>query len=135
MSVCLVCEYIFLENDSKLMDNLVFSCRLYCTFHDEDYLYMCMDLAGGGELAKYIIAQKTLKISQGISDVACSEPVTQFYVAELVVALEYLHTNGIIHMDLKPESKNFYNSQINAFGLLVNFISIFILICMFLFLL
>lgn len=100
---------------------------------------MCMDLAGGGELAKYIIAQKTLKISQGISDVACSEPVTQFYVAELVVALEYLHTNGIIHMDLKPESKNFYNSQINAFGVLVYFFSLFtyllILISMFLFLL
>ena len=66
---------------------------------------MCMDLAGGGELAKYIINQTNKRISEGIQNAACSNEITQFYVAELILALEYLHLHGIIHMDLKPESK------------------------------
>ena len=28
----------------------------------------------------------------------------QFYMAEIVAVLEYLHTNGVAHRDLKPEN-------------------------------
>jgi 3-phosphoinositide dependent protein kinase-1 len=30
--------------------------------------------------------------------------VVQFYVAEIINALEYIHGNGIIHGDIKPEN-------------------------------
>jgi serine/threonine protein kinase len=33
-----------------------------------------------------------------------SEEKTQFYVCELVLALECLHSNGVIYRDLKPEN-------------------------------
>ena len=35
---------------------------------------------------------------------ALDEEVARFYIAELVLAIEYLHNKGIIHRDLKPDN-------------------------------
>lgn len=85
-----------------------------------------MDLAGGGELAKYIINQKSKRTSEGIQDTACSVKITQFYIAELILALEYLHINDIIHMDLKPESTTIQLHQIYNYSYLIVFIFLYV---------
>ena len=79
--------------------------RLYYTFQDEDYLYMCMDLIPGGELRALIVNDLKRKQARGLSGQACDIGTTQFYVGEIVEALEFMHQRDIVHMDLKPESE------------------------------
>uniref|UniRef100_A0A673VUQ0 3-phosphoinositide-dependent protein kinase 1 n=1 Tax=Salmo trutta TaxID=8032 RepID=A0A673VUQ0_SALTR len=70
-----------------------FIVKLYFTFQDVKRLYFGISYARNGELLKYI-----RKI--GSFDETC----TRFYSAEIVCALQYLHSKGIIHRDLKPEN-------------------------------
>ncbi|KAK6938801.1 Protein kinase domain [Dillenia turbinata] len=56
-------------------------------------LYLVMEYLNGGDL--YSLLRK----------VGClEEDVARIYVAELVLALEYLHSLGIVHRDLKPDN-------------------------------
>eukprot|EP01032_Pedospumella_encystans_P024555 gene24555-27770_t len=81
-----------------------FIVKFYFSFQDAGYLYMAMDLAPGGELLSLITAKQNEKLDAGIENEACDLATTQFYMAEIIEAVEYLHSRKIIHRDLKPEN-------------------------------
>lgn len=63
-------------------------------FQDKDSLYLVMDLALGGDM-RYQLQN----CPNGFS-----ENRTQFYIAQIILALEYLHQKKILHRDIKPEN-------------------------------
>ncbi|XP_015952331.1 phototropin-1-like [Arachis duranensis] len=68
---------------------------LYASFQTQTHVCLITDYCPGGELFLLLDRQpsKVLK-----------EDAVRFYAAEVVVALEYLHCQGIIYRDLKPEN-------------------------------
>ncbi|BGP24299.1 hypothetical protein Rt10032_c03g1575 [Rhodotorula toruloides] len=61
-----------------------------CCFEDEHNVYMQLELCARGSLLDLLRARKRF-----------SEPESRFYLTQLVGAVDYLHSNSVIHRDLK----------------------------------
>lgn len=70
-----------------------FCATLYCTMQTEMHLHFVMEHCLGGELYGLLNQKKHF-----------SEKETKFYVAEVLLALQYVHLLGYIYRDLKPEN-------------------------------
>lgn len=68
---------------------------LYANFITDNLSCLVMEYCPGGDL--HVLRQR----QPGRS---FSEPAARFYVAEVLLALEYLHMLGVVYRDLKPEN-------------------------------
>ncbi len=87
-------DHVRAERQVLSMVRHPFLCSLFSSFQDEFNLYIVMDYIQGGELFAHIRAS-----ANGLTP-----DVVKFYGAEIVLALEYLHSFKIVHRDLKPEN-------------------------------
>ena len=55
-------------------------------------MYIVMEFVDGGELFDRIVKQKTF-----------SELEARGVIRDVLFALEYMHSQGVVHRDLKPE--------------------------------
>mmetsp|Transcript_11377 Transcript_11377/g.17111 ORF Transcript_11377/g.17111 Transcript_11377/m.17111 type:complete len:573 (-) Transcript_11377:211-1929(-) len=97
-------KYVMMERNILVMVSHPLIIKFHFSFQDGGCLYMCMDLASGGELLSLINRKMSENIAMKIEDVACDYQTSRFYLAEIIEALEYLHNLNIIHRDLKPEN-------------------------------
>lgn len=71
-----------------------FITTMVASFQDQETLYMVLDYCPGGEVFSYLRRARRF-----------NEATSQFYAAEIVLILEFLHEReGVAYRDLKPEN-------------------------------
>ena len=70
-----------------------FIVNMHYAFQDNDNLYLVIDLLSGGDLRYHISRYRRF-----------SEEQTRFFIACIVLSLQYIHQNNVIHRDIKPEN-------------------------------
>ncbi|CAJ0956071.1 unnamed protein product [Ranitomeya imitator] len=85
-------ESAYLERDILTFSNCPFVASMLCSFPSTSHLCMVMEYAEGGDC-------QTLLDTRG----PLSVPLARLYFAEAVLAVEYLHSYGVVHRDLKPQ--------------------------------
>ncbi|XP_068119594.1 protein kinase C theta type-like [Hyperolius riggenbachi] len=90
-----------------------FITQLFGTFQSEDYLYIAMEYMSGGELLELM---ERLKVADERFDIT----TLRLFAAQMIIGLEYIHSKGIIHRDIKPNNillDGVGNIKIADFGL------------------
>jgi len=80
------------ERDIMAHSNSEWIVQLHFAFQDDKYLYMIMDYMPGGDLVNLM------------SNYDIPEKWAKFYIAEVVLALDGIHSMGFIHRDVKPDN-------------------------------
>uniref|UniRef100_A0A3P9I481 non-specific serine/threonine protein kinase n=1 Tax=Oryzias latipes TaxID=8090 RepID=A0A3P9I481_ORYLA len=68
--------------------------ELHYAFQDDNYLYLAMDYYPGGDL---------LTLLSKFGD-RIPEAMAQFYLAQMVLAIDSVHRLGYVHRDIKPDN-------------------------------
>ncbi|XP_069469022.1 ribosomal protein S6 kinase alpha-6 [Ambystoma mexicanum] len=82
-----------MERDILVEVNHPFIVKLHYAFQTEGKLYLILDFLRGGDV-----------FTRLSKEVMFTEEDVKFYLAELALALDHLHSLGIVYRDLKPEN-------------------------------
>ena len=85
-------RYALTECNVLKQSDCPFIIKLHYSFQTPDYLYMVLDYCPKGDLSYHI------------ESYLFEEEEAKFYIAELILAIEYIHKKDIIYRDLKPDN-------------------------------
>ena len=104
-------KYKHAVEERKILENSnnQFLVNLRYAFQSPSKLYLVMDFINGGNKLKQYSSIKKQKFSGELfqhlkKNGPFSEQKSRFYIAEVILAIEYLHQRNIIFRDLKPEN-------------------------------
>ncbi|CAM8924821.1 unnamed protein product [Rhodiola kirilowii] len=83
--------------------------KLYCSFQDEEYLYLIMEYLPGGDMMTLLMRKDIL-----------TDYEAKFYIAETILAIESIHKHNYIHRDIKPDNlllDRYGHLRLSDFGL------------------
>eukprot|EP01127_Copromyxa_protea_P018226 TRINITY_DN5684_c0_g1_i1.p1 TRINITY_DN5684_c0_g1~~TRINITY_DN5684_c0_g1_i1.p1 ORF type:complete len:309 (+),score=57.53 TRINITY_DN5684_c0_g1_i1:19-945(+) len=86
-------KHVQSEEDILTTTKFPFIIQTFKTFSSPEKRIFCMEYIPGGDLNTLLKKRKLFDL-----------PTTVFYLSEVLLALEYLHRNGIVYRDLKPEN-------------------------------
>ncbi|KAI9216649.1 kinase-like domain-containing protein [Blastocladiella britannica] len=86
-------EHVLAENRVLQTLSHPFLVKLHASFQTPDRLYFVMEYVRGGEIFFHIVKERKF-----------AEERVRLYVAEILLALQYLHSKGIVYRDLKLEN-------------------------------
>lgn len=87
-------DHILSEKKVLSQINNPFLVNMHYTFQTPTHLVFILDYCAGGELFNYL-----QKHENGLP-----ENDVRFYAAQIILALEHMHSTGIIYRDIKPEN-------------------------------
>lgn len=102
-----------LRQEATIMDglshrNLV---KLHMHVETQDRLFLVMHYAKGGDLLDAVMGSRNKRLSSAVA---------KKWFAQLLLGVDYLHKNNIVHMDLKPDNvfvDESFNILIGDYGL------------------
>lgn len=84
---------VITERNVLALSRSPYCVHLFYSLQTPSYVYLVMEYMIGGDL-------KSLLAVSGFFE----ESAAKFYIAEITLALQYLHQHGIIHRDIKPDN-------------------------------
>ena len=70
-----------------------FIVKMFFAFQSQNHLYLVMEYLNGGDLSSLLVNLNCFSLQ-----------MTLHYTSEIALALEYLHLQGIVHRDIKPDN-------------------------------
>lgn len=86
-------KYAVTEANILKQANHPFVLKMHYSFQTPQNLYMILDLCTGGDLAYHLSVKEIFE-----------EAEARFFIAEVILAIEYIHSLNVIYRDLKPEN-------------------------------